>query len=77
MLLAPLKKELGVIPFRHCGVEQVDWDVTFAARFASIRTILSLNELSRTEPELVIVASHDEEQHIELTRQRLLSSQLE
>ena len=36
-----------------------------------------LNELSRTEPELVIVASHDEEQHIELTRQRLLSSQLE
>ena len=28
-----------------------------------------LNELSRTEPELVIVASHDEEQHIELTRQ--------
>ena len=51
--------------------------MTFAARFASIRTILSLNELSRTEPELVIVASHDEEQHIELTRQRLLTSQLE
>ena len=36
-----------------------------------------LNELSRTEPDLVIVASHDEEQHVELTQKRLLSNQLE
>jgi glyoxylase-like metal-dependent hydrolase (beta-lactamase superfamily II) len=36
-----------------------------------------LNELSRTEPDLVIVASHDEEQHVELTRQGLLSNRLE
>ena len=35
-LLAPLKEVLGAIPFRHCGVEQVDWDVIFTARFASI-----------------------------------------
>ena len=33
-----------------------------------------LNELSRTETELVIIASHDEEQHINLTRQQLLSN---
>ena len=36
-----------------------------------------LNELSRTEPNLVIVASHDEEQHVELTREKLLSDRLE
>jgi len=36
-----------------------------------------LNQLSRTEPNLVVVASHDEEQHIELTRERLLSNGLE
>ena len=36
-----------------------------------------LNELSRTEPELVIVASHDEEQHVELVQAQLLSNQLE
>ena len=36
-----------------------------------------LNELSRTEPELVIVPSHDEEQHTELTRRRLLSNRLD
>ena len=36
-----------------------------------------LNELSRTETELVIIASHDEEQHINLTRQQLLSNRLE
>ena len=36
-----------------------------------------LNELSRTDPDLVIVASHDEEQHVELTREQLLSNRLE
>lgn len=36
-----------------------------------------LNELSRTEPNLVIVTSHDEEQHAELVQKRLLSSGLE
>ena len=36
-----------------------------------------LNELSRSEPDLVIVASHDEEQHVELTQEGLLSNQLE
>ena len=36
-----------------------------------------LNGLSRTEPSLVIVASHDEEQHVELTREKLLSDRLE
>ena len=36
-----------------------------------------LNELSRTAPDLVIVASHDEEQHIELTRKGLLLNRLD
>ena len=36
-----------------------------------------LNELSRSEPDLVIVASHDEEQHVELVQAQLLSNQLE
>jgi glyoxylase-like metal-dependent hydrolase (beta-lactamase superfamily II) len=36
-----------------------------------------LNELSRTEPDLVIVASHDEEQHVALTQAQLLSHRLE
>ena len=36
-----------------------------------------LNELSRTEPDLVIVASHDEEQHVALTQAQLLSNRLE
>lgn len=36
-----------------------------------------LNELSRTEPNLVIVASHDDEQHVELVREKLLSNRLE
>jgi glyoxylase-like metal-dependent hydrolase (beta-lactamase superfamily II) len=36
-----------------------------------------LNQLSRTEPNLVIVASHDEEQHAELVRGKLLVPRLE
>lgn len=36
-----------------------------------------LNELTRTAPELVIVASHDEEQHADLVQQQLLSHRLE
>ena len=36
-----------------------------------------LNELSRTEPNLVIVTSHDEEQHVDLTQKQLLSNRLE
>lgn len=36
-----------------------------------------LNELSRTEPDLVVVASHDEEQHVALTQEGLLSNRLE
>lgn len=36
-----------------------------------------LNELSRTESGLVIVASHDQEQHAELVDKRLLSGPLE
>jgi glyoxylase-like metal-dependent hydrolase (beta-lactamase superfamily II) len=36
-----------------------------------------LNELMRTAPQLVIVASHDEEQHADLVRAGLLSHRLE
>jgi glyoxylase-like metal-dependent hydrolase (beta-lactamase superfamily II) len=36
-----------------------------------------LNEISRTEPALVIVASHDEEQHGDLVKQGLLGPRLE
>jgi glyoxylase-like metal-dependent hydrolase (beta-lactamase superfamily II) len=36
-----------------------------------------LNQLSRTDPRLVIVASHDEEQHAELVKRGLLSNRLE
>lgn len=36
-----------------------------------------LNDLLSVEPKLTIIASHDEEQHIELIRRRLLSSRLE
>jgi len=36
-----------------------------------------LNELARTAPQLVIVASHDEEQHVDLVRAGLLSNRLE
>ena len=36
-----------------------------------------LNELTRNVPRLVIVASHDEEQHADLVRQRLLTNRLE
>jgi glyoxylase-like metal-dependent hydrolase (beta-lactamase superfamily II) len=71
---------IGDVTWHMDGVRQVrgkaaPW-VTEDAR-AVMDQLTWLNELSRTEPELVIVASHDEEQHIELTRQQLLSSQLE
>jgi glyoxylase-like metal-dependent hydrolase (beta-lactamase superfamily II) len=36
-----------------------------------------LNQLSRTTPRLVIVASHDEEQHAELVKSGVLSNRLE
>lgn len=36
-----------------------------------------LNDLSRTAPALVVVASHDEEQHTDLVREGLLSNRLE
>jgi glyoxylase-like metal-dependent hydrolase (beta-lactamase superfamily II) len=36
-----------------------------------------LNELSRTEPKVVIVASHDEEQHKQLVAAQLLGNRLE
>jgi glyoxylase-like metal-dependent hydrolase (beta-lactamase superfamily II) len=36
-----------------------------------------LNQLSRTEPRLVIVASHDQEQHAELVKAGVLSNRLE
>ena len=36
-----------------------------------------LNSLSRTAPNLVVVASHDEEQHVELVQKRVLSNRLE
>jgi len=36
-----------------------------------------LNSLSRTAPNLVVVASHDEEQHVELEQKRVLSNRLE
>jgi glyoxylase-like metal-dependent hydrolase (beta-lactamase superfamily II) len=36
-----------------------------------------LNQLSRTDPRLVVVASHDEEQHAELVKGGLLSNRLE
>jgi hypothetical protein len=62
------------------GVRQVrgkdaPW-VTEDAR-AIMDQLTWLNELSRTEPDMVIVASHDEEQHTELTRQELLSNRFE
>ncbi|MDA1183967.1 MAG: MBL fold metallo-hydrolase [Acidobacteria bacterium] len=71
---------IGDVAWHMDGVRQVKgkaapW-VTEDAR-AVMDQLTWLNELSRTEPDLVIVASHDEEQHIELTRQQLLSSQLE
>ena len=36
-----------------------------------------LNQLSRTDPRLVVVASHDEEQHADLVKQGLLSNRLD
>ena len=36
-----------------------------------------LNGLSRTAPNLVVVASHDEEQHVELVQEGVLSNRLE
>ena len=71
---------IGDVTWHMDGVRQVKgkdapW-VTEDAR-AVMDQLTWLNELSRTDPELVIVPSHDEEQHIELTRQQLLSNQLE
>jgi hypothetical protein len=36
-----------------------------------------LNGLSRTAPNLVVVASHDEEQHVELVKSSVLGTRLE
>jgi hypothetical protein len=36
-----------------------------------------LNGLSRSAPSLVVVASHDEEQHVELVAKGVLASRLE
>ena len=36
-----------------------------------------LNQLSRTDSRLVVVASHDEEQHADLVKQGLLSNRLD
>ena len=36
-----------------------------------------LNELARTQKSLVIVASHDDDQHAELIRAKLLGSRFE
>jgi len=36
-----------------------------------------LNELSRSDPRLVIVASHDDEEHAELIRQGVLGGRFE
>jgi glyoxylase-like metal-dependent hydrolase (beta-lactamase superfamily II) len=36
-----------------------------------------LNGLSRTEPDLVVVASHDDEQHATLTQQGVLANRIE
>jgi glyoxylase-like metal-dependent hydrolase (beta-lactamase superfamily II) len=36
-----------------------------------------LNELTRTAPQIVIVASHDDEQHAELVRNKMLGNQIE
>ena len=71
---------IGDVTWHMDGVRQVrgkdaPW-VTEDAR-AVMDQLTWLNELSRTEPDLVIVASHDEEQHIELTRQQLLSNRFE
>lgn len=71
---------IGDVTWHMDGVRQVrgkdaPW-VTEDAR-AVMEQLTWLNELSRTEPDLVIVASHDEEQHIDLTRQQLLSNRFE
>lgn len=36
-----------------------------------------LNQLARTAPDIVVVASHDEEQHADLVKKQLLSNRLE
>lgn len=36
-----------------------------------------LNQLARTAPDLIVVASHDEEQHADLVKKQLLSNRLE
>jgi hypothetical protein len=71
---------VGDVTWHMDGVRQVkgkdaSW-VTEDAR-AIMDQLIWLNELSRTEPDPVIVASHDEEQQIALTRQQLLSNRFE
>jgi glyoxylase-like metal-dependent hydrolase (beta-lactamase superfamily II) len=44
---------------------------------AVMRQLTWLNELSRSEPRLVIVASHDEEEHKELVQQGILGGRFE
>jgi glyoxylase-like metal-dependent hydrolase (beta-lactamase superfamily II) len=71
---------IGDVTWHMDGVRQVrgkdaPWVTEDAG--AMMDQLSWLNELSRTEPDLVIVASHDEEQHIELTRQQLLSNRFE
>jgi glyoxylase-like metal-dependent hydrolase (beta-lactamase superfamily II) len=71
---------IGDVTWHMDGVRQVrgknaPW-VTEDKR-AIMDQLTWLNGLSRTEPDLVIVASHDDEQHTELTRQALLSNRFE
>ena len=46
-------------------------------RAAVLAQLAWLNELSRTEPQLLIVASHDEEQRVDLIRRGLLGGKFE
>ena len=71
---------IGDVTWHMDGVRQVrgkaaPWVTEDAG--AVIDQLTWLNELTRTESDLVIVASHDEEQHVELARLQLLSSPLE
>ena len=71
---------IGDVTWHMDGVRQVrgkdaPW-VTEDAR-AVMDQLTWLNGLSRIDPDLIIVASHDEEQHIDLTRRQLLTSGLE
>jgi glyoxylase-like metal-dependent hydrolase (beta-lactamase superfamily II) len=71
---------IGDVTWHMDGVRQVKgkdapWVTEDTA--AVMSQLAWLNELSRTEQELVITASHDEEQHVELVQAGLLSNQLE